>query len=904
MKKMKKRKKVLAMLMVLTMVVSMLPMPGSILSADAETGLCPHHQIHDGSCGYVEAVEGRPCMHVHDAACGYTEATPEIPCSCGAVADENGEIIHKEGCAYTPASEGTPCGHVHGADCGYVEAVEGAPCQYECALCAFAQAVAALDGEALIKAAADSAVPEQTITADDLAGAEGFAELFALLEQYEAMNEADQADEVVSAAYADLQTLLTAAVEAANGQTPEKPPIAGLMGALPKETGNTEIDKPEAELLYANGKPVEGNDELSKDTPLKLKLHWDDIEDVKYNQPYMIELPKELDIKADTIMQNAPINLGVTTYSKDSIGQFIENRAPVKIGTWSVTDGVLTIQFSEVNFYMKQEPVSEGQDPYIPMETKDAEDVNITYDVSLDITEVSGDDKGQVEIVLPDGTKVSVIITELKPAGPTLAKTVVEAAESNGSFDDEGNVTWKITYTAPTQAWQKANTDKVPTQLIDTLPKGLAYVEDSFTCEPGDENGNSSITLTVRGDTENVNGSQSGELVFDVSQATPGETYTLTYKTKITDEELYRLWGQQEAVRKAETYTNTVQAYVQDAPINDLKASADAVMPADYGGRMVLQKNGLHEAIPVYDKETGETTYYLQWKVTVNTMGQNFETLTILDIQGKGLELYTGIALYTDEPVGTDAVTIEAPTLNGKPLTREKYTYYQSDENGVELSANGDEPCIHTMNIPLVKNGNKQFGNNSNIYELVYFTKMDSRYVTGWGDGDINEADYQNTATLNWEWPEGSGVGEPPTPPSITKGPGHSHMNKALIQKTYVKGHYDPMLRNRHWQVTVNPAHIHLDSVTLIEDLTQTPGNGKTYEPHSFTREASTAFADVDGIDANKALEKIKDSIAAGLQAVGIKDANVKVEFADDDKNAHKKLQIVITNIEHRVVLV
>lgn len=255
------------------------------------------------------------------------------------MADENGEIIHKEGCAYTPASEGTPCGHVHGADCGYVEAVEGAPCQYECALCAFAQAVAALDGEALIKAAADSAVPEQTITADDLAGAEGFAELFALLEQYEAMNEADQADEVVSAAYADLQTLLTAAVEAANGQTPEKPPIAGLMGALPKETGNTEIDKPEAELLYANGKPVEGNDELSKDTPLKLKLHWDDIEDVKYNQPYMIELPKELDIKADTIMQNAPINLGVTTYSKDSIGQFIENRAPVKIGTWSVTDG-------------------------------------------------------------------------------------------------------------------------------------------------------------------------------------------------------------------------------------------------------------------------------------------------------------------------------------------------------------------------------------------------------------------------------------------------------------------------------------------------------------------------------------------------------------------------------------
>ena len=145
---MKKRKKVLAMLMVLTMVVSMLPMPGSILSADAETGLCPHHQMHDGSCGYVEAVEGSPCTHVHDAACGYTEATPEIPCSCAA--NEDGEIIHGDGCTYTPASEGTPCGHVHDADCGYVEAVEGAPCQYECALCAFAQAVAALDRKSVV----------------------------------------------------------------------------------------------------------------------------------------------------------------------------------------------------------------------------------------------------------------------------------------------------------------------------------------------------------------------------------------------------------------------------------------------------------------------------------------------------------------------------------------------------------------------------------------------------------------------------------------------------------------------------------------------------------------------------------------------------------------------------------
>lgn len=163
----------------------------------------------------------------------------------------------------------------------------------------------------------------------------------------------------------------------------------------------------------------------------------------------------------------------------------------------------------------------------------------------------------------------------------------------------------------------------------------MAYVENSFRCEAGDEN--SAITLTVPGDAENA--PQPNTLVFDVSKATPGVTYTLIYQTKLTDQELYNLWV--DTSRTEKKYTNTVQAYNEENTL-DLKASADAVMPSDYGGRVVIQKNGAQEAIPVYNDDTGLTDYYLKWEVTVNTMGQQFKTLNLLDIQGKGLTLFQG----------------------------------------------------------------------------------------------------------------------------------------------------------------------------------------------------------------------------------------------------------------------
>ena len=99
---MQKMKKVLAILLTLSMVLSYVPVP-----ALAEENTCPHH-VHDGKCGYVKKVEGSPCGHVS--------------CSEACLTKQVVECIHNHEvarCIYTPAVEPADCDHVHG-DCNYV----------------------------------------------------------------------------------------------------------------------------------------------------------------------------------------------------------------------------------------------------------------------------------------------------------------------------------------------------------------------------------------------------------------------------------------------------------------------------------------------------------------------------------------------------------------------------------------------------------------------------------------------------------------------------------------------------------------------------------------------------------------------------------------------------------------
>ena len=131
-----RRKRWLALLLSLSLVGTMLPIPARAEEegTGAGTGLCGHHTEHTADCGYVEAVEGQACEHTHDDGCGYQEAsdcTHVHTEECG----ENGETcthVHDDTCGY---AEGHACGHIHDESCGYVESVEGSPCTFVCDTC-------------------------------------------------------------------------------------------------------------------------------------------------------------------------------------------------------------------------------------------------------------------------------------------------------------------------------------------------------------------------------------------------------------------------------------------------------------------------------------------------------------------------------------------------------------------------------------------------------------------------------------------------------------------------------------------------------------------------------------------------------------------------------------------------
>lgn len=97
------RHRALAWMLTLAMVVSMAP-----------------------ATAFAEEIEGPAgCTHVHDGSCGYVEAVAEVPCDMGCTdTDGDGVIEHVMDCAYRPAVEGQLCNHVHDESCGGLTAGE------------------------------------------------------------------------------------------------------------------------------------------------------------------------------------------------------------------------------------------------------------------------------------------------------------------------------------------------------------------------------------------------------------------------------------------------------------------------------------------------------------------------------------------------------------------------------------------------------------------------------------------------------------------------------------------------------------------------------------------------------------------------------------------------------------
>lgn len=100
---MRNMKRILSFLLVLSMVLSYVPMP-----AVAEE-VCTHH-VHDDKCGYFE---GAPCTFDHAANCQYET----VVVSC---AHNHGEA----GCTFAAALAAVFCHPTHTEECGYVTGVD------------------------------------------------------------------------------------------------------------------------------------------------------------------------------------------------------------------------------------------------------------------------------------------------------------------------------------------------------------------------------------------------------------------------------------------------------------------------------------------------------------------------------------------------------------------------------------------------------------------------------------------------------------------------------------------------------------------------------------------------------------------------------------------------------------
>lgn len=133
MSKIKQKRRTLAMLLTVVLLLCNLPLTGiAAASSGGKTdrsmpGLCEHHKTHTDSCGYEKA---HSCSHKHTDDC-FTEEL-----ACGYIVDEDEIASPSDGKhQHTADCYEKDCPHEggeHDADCGYEE---GYPCAYECLLC-------------------------------------------------------------------------------------------------------------------------------------------------------------------------------------------------------------------------------------------------------------------------------------------------------------------------------------------------------------------------------------------------------------------------------------------------------------------------------------------------------------------------------------------------------------------------------------------------------------------------------------------------------------------------------------------------------------------------------------------------------------------------------------------------
>ncbi|WMJ85203.1 SpaA isopeptide-forming pilin-related protein [Oscillospiraceae bacterium LTW-04] len=525
-----------------------------------------------------------------------------------------------------------------------------------------------------------------------------------------------------------------------------------------------------------------------------LRFNWDNLgSSASPSDFYEFDLPEEVSRPTSTDSMNI-YPVPTAAYPGFPVDK------PFAVLSWEAGNPTLRITFQDLGQY------EYGGNIYNAFELLGQTEINFLC--NLDRDALDADDQGRVTIGLP--SSVTVVIDELVPKPPQLNKTA-------GEIDEHGEVEWTITYTHPTQAYH----GEIPTKLVDVLPDGMDYVA------------NSALTSVDNVAQTGLVNFQDGILSCDLSSIGSGETLTLTYKTRLTDSELQKIWL---STSPDQRYSNAVTAvHDSGAVTTEGDGSYTVVVDDSWQNSIVIQKDSRTIA-PASDGDL----WRIDWTITVRTASRNFKTLEVIDTLGKGLNLEPGsiVIKADDSPYTADTVIT---SMDGKTV----------------------------MTVKLIESGIPETA--AAKYEIKYSTTVKPEYFEQ--TGDLTDESLKNFAQLRYEWKDsGSGTGLV-SPPAIEKNP--SDINNDLIRKD--NGQYDYVNHKMPWTITVNPNKVNLTEVKLEDDLSSSS------PAHRFVAD--------DG-DSVKAIDDIRAAVIDGLTQAGLDSA-----VLSDVTIVDNKLTILLGNL-------
>ena len=489
--------------------------------------------------------------------------------------------------------------------------------------------------------------------------------------------------------------------------------------------------KKEGGVVITSGATVSLYDEFV------LRMTWESLENVKAGDYYELVLPKEFGVPSTDGSANMMASDVAVDFPK----------LPFATISWKAGSRTIHIEFQDMGKYttggVEYDALSLLGESYMD------------YECKLNETQ-SADEKGKITIKLLSDS-VTITVGELVPKAPRLDKVA-------GTWNEQGEVEWTITYTHPVSSY----TGDIPTKLVDTIPEGLVYVEDGTVVKVND----------VKVDKTSWINNVDGNLICDLTNIQGGQTLTFTYKTKLTDKELQDIWTNRSP---NQSYTNRIVAKVDNADAKGVEGNSTATVYSNrWSGKIMIKKDG--KAIRPTD---GKTDWTINWTVTVQTASRNFKNLTLIDTMGEGLILDpNSIKVVNEEGVNVSVINNVEPATGGK-------TQMTLDLVKAEVSKTSEK-----------------------TYTITYTTTVKQEYFDQ--TSDLTNNSIENFAVLKYEWPDGSGISGTFSPPTVSKIP--DEINNTMIEKSGKS--YDAKDHSLLWEITVNPNEVNLTEVELIDDLT------------------------------------------------------------------------------------